>query len=57
MKSGDGTEHSLIEPVHIYMCSLSDDTSDSLHSFSIVSSSGNQGVESYWSELVVDRPG
>ena len=51
------TEHSLSELIHIYLCSLNDDTGDALNSFSILPSPVNQCVESYWSKFVVDRPG
>ena len=47
--------HSL-NPYTLYLCSLNDDTGDALHSFSIVSSSVNKRIESYWSKFV-DRPG
>ena len=57
MKADDGIEHSLIEPIHIYLRSLNDDTGDALHSFSIVSSPFNQRIESYCSKFVSDRPG
>lgn len=57
IKSGDSTEHSLSESVNIYQRSLNDDTGDSLHSFSIVSSPVNQCIEYYWSKYIVDRPG
>ena len=38
IKADDGNEHSLIEPMHMYLLSLNDDTCDALNSFSIVSS-------------------
>ena len=57
MKADDGTEHSLIEPIHIYLRNLNDATGDALHSFSIVSSPVNQRTESYCSKFVSDRPG
>ena len=56
-KADDGTEHSLTEPVHIYLRSLNDDTGHALNSFSLVSSPVNQRIESYWSKFLVDRPG
>ena len=56
MKSGDDTEHLLIEPGHIYLHSLND-TGDVLHYFSMVSSPVNQRIESYWSKFIADRPG
>ena len=48
IKADDGTEHSLIEPIHIYLRSLNNYTGDALNSFSIVSSPVNQHIESYW---------
>ena len=47
----------LVEPTHMYLCSLND-TGDALNSFSIVSFSPvNQCIKSYWSKFLVDRPG
>ena len=57
VETDDGTEHSLIEPIHAYLHSFNDDTGDALHSFSIVSSPVNQLIESHWSKFVVDKPG
>lgn len=56
IKADDGTEHSLIEPIHI---SLRDSNGDceALDTFSIVSSPVNQRIEAYWSKLRRDRPG
>ena len=48
IKAHDGTEHSLIEPIHIYLRSLNNYTGDALNSFSIVSTPVNQHIESYW---------
>ena len=48
IKADDGTEHSLIEPIHIYLRSLNNYTGDALNSFSIVSFPVNQHIESYW---------
>ena len=41
IKADDGTEHSLIEPIHIYLRSLNDDKDGTINSFSIVSSPVN----------------
>ena len=41
IKAHDGTEHSLIEPIHIYLRSLNDDKDGTINSFSIVSSPVN----------------
>ena len=35
MKADDGIEYSLIEPTHIYLHSINDDTGDALQYFSI----------------------
>lgn len=56
IKADDGTEHSLIEPIHVYLHS-STDSQNSLGSFSIISSPENQRIESYWSTLQRDRIG
>ena len=57
MMADDGNKHSFIEPIHIYLSRLNDNTGDGLHSFSIMPSPVNQRIESYWSKFVVDRPG
>ena len=54
IKADNGTEHSLIEPIHVYLRSLSYGQ-DNLGSFSIISSPENQRIESYWSTLQRDR--
>jgi len=56
LKADDGTEHSLIEPIHIALRSLSNEE-NVLGSFSIVTSPLNQRIESYWSKLKQDRIG
>ena len=38
MKAYDGTENSLIEPIHIYLRTLNYYTGDALHFYSIVQS-------------------
>ena len=48
MKLDDSTEHTLIEPIHIYLRSLNHDTGNAFHSFSIVPSPINHCIESYW---------
>ena len=49
----DGTEHSIIEPMHIYLSSLDSNREESgvLKSFKIISSPKNQRIEVYWSCL------
>ena len=54
-KADDGTEHALIEPIHVYLCSLDRDNVD--ESFSIITSPQNQRIESYWSVLKKDKIG
>ena len=55
----DGTEHSIIEPMHIYLSSLDSnrEESDVLKSFKIISSPKNQRIEAYWSFLRRDETG
>ena len=48
IKADDCNEHSLIEPIHMYLLSFNDDTCDALNSFSIVSSP----AITYWVLLV-----
>ena len=48
MKLDDSTEHTLIEPIHIYLRSVNHDTGNAFHSFSIVPSLINHCIESYW---------
>lgn len=52
LKADDGTEHAIIEPMHITLRSL--DGPDALDSFSIITSPQNQRIESYWSILQRD---
>ena len=56
LKADDGYEHSLIEPIHIALCDLSNDE-NIIGSFSIVTSPLNQRIEAYWSKLKQDRMG
>ena len=55
----DGTEHSIIEPMYIYLSSLDSnrEESDVLKSFKIISSPKNQRIEAYWSCLRRDKIG
>ena len=53
VKADNGTEHSIIEPIHLYFRSL--DGTDEDDDFSIISSPQNQRIESYWSILGRDR--
>ena len=46
MKAYDGTEHSFIEPIPIYLRSLNNDTGYALNSFSTVSFPVNERIES-----------
>lgn len=55
LKADDGTEHAIIEPMHITLRSL--DGPDALDSFSIITSPQNQRIEAYWSILQRDRIG
>lgn len=56
IKADNGTEHSLIEPIHIYLRALND-AEVGIESFSIISSTENQRIESFWSTLQRDRVG
>ena len=56
IKADDGTEHSLIQPIHVYLRTL-DGTHPNLNSFSITSSPLNQRIEAFWSHLQRDRIG
>ena len=53
ISANKGTEHSIIEPMHIYLNSLESnrEESDLLKSFKIISSPKNQRIEAYWSCL------
>lgn len=55
IKADDGTEHSLIEPIHVYLSSLSRNIVED--SFSITTSPQNQRIESYWATLQKDKIG
>ena len=57
ISADDGTEHSIIEPMHIYLSSLDSNESDVLKSFKIISSPKNQRIEAYWSFLRRDKIG
>ena len=57
VNADDGTEHSIIQPIHVYLKSLDDDSRNAGESFSIVTSTKNQRIESYWSKFRGDRMG
>jgi len=57
ISADDGTEHSIIQPIHVYLRSLSNNAVNVEDAFSIVSSMRNQRIESYWSKLRNDRIG
>ena len=59
ISADDGTEHSVIEPMHIYLSSLDSNRDESgvLKSFKIISSPKNQRIEAYWSFLRRDKIG
>ena len=56
IKADDGTEHSLVHPIHVYLRSL-DVAYHDLDSFKITSSPLNQRIEAFWSILQRDRIG
>ena len=54
LKADDGTEHAIIQPIHILLQDAVGDN-NSVNSFSIVPSAHNQRIEAYWSKLRQDR--
>ena len=56
LKADDGTEHAIIQPIHIF---LRDSVGDknSVNSFSIVPLTHNQRIKGYWSKPLQDRIG
>ena len=56
IKADDGTEHALIEPIHIYLRSINEEEGIE-NAFSITTSPQNQRIEAYWSILQRDRLG
>lgn len=57
VKADAGTEHALIEPIHIALRMTDDDEDLALNSFSIITSPQNQRIEAYWSILRRDKIG
>ena len=57
IRSDDGTENCLVEPIHTYLRSSSGDPAGALESFAIGRSTSKQRIEAYWSHLVKDGPG
>ena len=55
IKADNGTEHSLIEPIHLHLSALNGNLE--MNHFSIITSPQNQNIESYWSVLQRDRLG
>ena len=55
IKADNGTEHSLIEPMHLHLSALNGNLE--INHFSIITSPQNQRIESYWSVLQRDRLG
>ena len=56
MKADNGTEHSLIEPIHTFL-RFADGRENAFNSFSVTTSPQNQRIEAYWSILQRDRIG
>ena len=56
IKADNGTEHPVIEPIHLFLRDLSNE-GNVLNSFSIVLSRMNQIVEAYWSNFRKDGLG
>ena len=55
IKADNGTEHFLIEPMHLHLSTLNGNLE--INHFSIITSPQNQRIESYWSVLQRDRLG
>lgn len=56
VKGENGTEHSIIEPLHMHLHTINDEAAV-IESFSIIASIKNQRIELYWSVLQRDRIG
>ena len=56
IKTDDGTEHALIESIHIYLRSINEEE-EIENAFSNTISPQNQRIEAYWSVLQRDRFG
>ena len=56
IRSDDGTENSIIEPIQIFLRSAHDDEFAGIGSFLKGTSLANQRIESLWSQLARDRP-
>ena len=56
IKTDGGTEHALIEPIHIYLLSINEEEGIE-NAFSNATSPQNQRIEAYWSVLQWDRLG
>ncbi|XP_057301730.1 uncharacterized protein LOC130636125 isoform X1 [Hydractinia symbiolongicarpus] len=56
IRSDDGTENSLIEPIQITLRAEHDDEFAGLASYAIGTSPSNQRIESLWSQFTKDRP-
>ncbi|KAJ7371569.1 hypothetical protein OS493_024244 [Desmophyllum pertusum] len=57
MRSDDGTENSVIEPLHTFLRSSHNDENAGVGCFAIGRSTANQRIEAYWSQFVKDGPG
>ena len=56
IRSDDGTENSIIEPIQIILRSAHDDKFAGIGGFLKGTSSENQRIKSLWSQLAKDRP-
>ena len=56
VKADDGTEHSLVQPIHLLLRNT-DGSDPNLESFSIVTSPANKRIEAFWSILLRDKIG
>lgn len=57
MRSDDGTENSIVEALQIFLQSHHGDEHSGFGSFAIGTSTSNQRIEAYWSQLIRDGPG
>ena len=57
VRSDDGTENSIIEPIQMSLRSQHDDEYSGEESFKVGRSTANQRIEAFWSQLIKDRVG
>ena len=57
VRTDDGTENSIIEPIQMSLRSRHDDEYSGEESFKVGRSTANQRIEAFWSQLIKDRVG